>query len=132
MGLFEKLRNLKPEIKDVNQPGGSLDPSFHGTKTELPVKWIGNTRQNLDLQRLYTHGPLKYENTGRTCGNCVNFYYDPASKYGGRCRARGFMEVHEDTPADETNDFTHPVDGYWFPLWPACPLFQIKDRLSKK
>lgn len=131
MGLLERLRK-QALIKDINEPGGRVDPRFHPSSIEIPTKQVANTRQNMDLLRLYTHGLLKYENTGRTCGNCVNFYPDSLSRLGGRCRARGFIEVHQDTPADERSDYTDPISGLWFRYWPSCPLFTLKERLSRR
>ena len=133
--MFDKLRKHKPLIHTLPpEQGGRLDPyvTQRKTITQVPVKWIGNTRGNMALQRLYTHGVLKYENTGRTCGNCVHFYPDAVSKTGGRCRTKGFSQVHPDWPAEHRMGFTDPVDGYWFRDWPECPIFILKERLSRR
>lgn len=131
---WDKLRRIKPEIKRLDEPGGRLDPRFHGIKTEVPVKWVANTRDNMALQDLYTHGPLKWPDTGKTCGNCVNFYPDShlEKRGAGRCKAKGFCRVHSDWPAEDTKDWTDPVSGTWFKFWPKCPLWVGRDRLSKR
>mgnify|MGYP001559826213 CR=1 FL=1 len=134
MGVFERLRKHKPIIHTGNpEEGGHNDPRFHPFSTEIPAKWIPNTRNDMSLLRLYTHGALKYEETGVTCENCVNFYYDAGSRYGGRCRAYGFRDQHPDTPADDrAKGWTHPVDGFSVAPWPGCPQFTLKERLSRR
>ncbi len=133
-------REPKPEIKrvDLAQPGfqGSSDPRFKRVDTVLPAKVYHNDAHGSDmtLQKLYSTGPLKAEFTGRTCGNCIHFYPDAKieRKGMGRCKARGYMRTHEDTPADDTNNWTDPVSGSWFKFWPGCVLFQKRERLSRK
>ena len=130
--MFENLRRVKPEIHRVGQDPIPPDRRFHIVTQTLPAKEVVNTKGNMDLLNLYSKGALKWEDTGRTCGNCVNFYYDAQSRYGGRCKARGFMTTHEDTPADTTYNWTHPVEQVVFKEWPACPLFTAKERLSRR
>ena len=128
--MSEELRRLKPVIR---KPLGRPDPRMRVINTELPVKYVGNTRNNMELLEMYSKGLLKYENTGRTCENCVNFYYDPRTRYGGRCRAYGFKETHPDTPADDLpKGWTHPVEGLHMSPWPCCPSFIKKERLSRR
>ena len=134
-------REPKPEIKrvDLAQPGfqGSSDSRFKKVVTQAPAKVFHNDAHGSDnaLLKLYSTGPLKAESTGRTCGNCVHFYPDPkidGKKGMGRCKARGYLRTHEDTPADDTNGWTDPVSGSWFGFWPGCPLFEKRERLSRK
>lgn len=133
MGLFDRLRNTKPIIHMTNpELGGRLNPRFRGVEQVLPMKIVMNTRHDPELLSLYAKGALRYENTGRTCENCVNFYYDRMSPLGGRCKARGFMQTHPDTPADTTRYWVHPTTGQCFDEWPECPLFVLKERLSRK
>ena len=131
--MFDLLKKHKPLVKNINEIGGRLDPSFHfETVGQQPVKEVTNTRGNMDLLRMYSHGPLKWENTGATCENCVNFYYDRQAPLGGRCRQFNFKQVHPETPAMDTANFTHPATGETFPVWPACPEFIKKERLSRR
>ena len=131
--MFEKLKKHKPLIHRIGIDKPIQDPRFHPITTEIPVKWVGNTRNDMALLRMYTHGELKWENTGRTCGNCVNFYYDKMSKYGGRCKAYGHKQTHPDTPADDLpKGWTHPIEGIHLKPWYGCPTFQKKDRLSRR
>ena len=130
--MFEKLRKIKPEIKNINEPGGRLDPRFYSVKLQVPAKEVANTRSNMDLLHLYTH-ELKWENTGNTCFNCVNYYPDPNLKpKHGRCKAKGFIQVHEDLAADDRQNYWEPDGRVFFPQWPACPLYTEKSRLSRK
>ena len=131
---FDRFRKHKPVIHTANpEKGGVLNPSINTTWIDIPVKWEANTRSEMSLLRRYTHGDLKYENTGRTSGNCVNYYPDKnGSRTGGRCKAKGFIEVHEDWPADHKPDFVDPSSGLWLKDWPACPLFVLKERLSRR
>ena len=130
--MFEKLKKHKPLIHRVGIDPLKPDPRFHAINTEVPVKIIKNTRDDMALLRLYTHGELKFENTGRVCGECVNYQIDKKHPYGGRCRAYGFKPVHESTPADDTQNWTHPIEGINIPFWPGCPTFTKKDRLSRR
>jgi hypothetical protein len=101
----------------------------------LPAKEFHNDARGSDMEllKLYTTGILKWENTGRTCGNCTHYYPAARSKYGGRCKARGFMDVHPDTPADERpKGWTHPIEKIHLPSWPSCPYYTEKVRLSRK
>lgn len=132
---YKKLRDLKPEIHRGNpEQGGSPDSRFKGVHLQVPAKLVSNTRGDMALQDLFSKGPLKFENTGRVCGECINFYKDfnIENPKRGRCRARGFLQVSEDTPADKRNDWTDPASGIWFKEFPACPLFSSRDRLSLK
>ncbi len=132
---YENLRKLKPEVKNVDKnPFGRPNPRFRGVTTQVPAKLVQNTKGNMDLLKLYAGGPLKWEDTGKTCGNCTNWYPDPnlGSKMG-RCRARGFLKVHEDTPADDRpKGWTDPASGISFSSWPGCPLWLEKSRLSRR
>lgn len=119
-----------PLIKKISEPGGRLDPRIHSRMLELPARHIVNTRHDMALLDLYVRGILKWPDTGKTCGNCVNYYPDPHSRTGGRCRAKGFSEVHQDWPADERQGFTDPVSQAWFRYWPSCNLYISKERLS--
>jgi len=131
MGVFDKLRRTNTVIHNLNPEfGGHRDPRIQPYSVDLPVKWEMNTRGDMNLLRRYTHGDLKYENTGKTCENCVNFYPTAGSRTGGRCRAKGFSEVGCDWPADTR--FNVMVGGYYFQEWPECPLFTLKERLSRK
>jgi len=130
--MSEKLRKLKPIIHDINKPGGRPDPRMRVINSELPVKYVGNTRNNMELLEMYSKGILKWENTGRVCGECVNYYPDPKTRYGGRCKAYGFKEVHPETPADDRKDWTHPIEGINIKNWIGCPTFLRKERLSRK
>lgn len=131
--MFEKLKKHKPLIKNVNEVGGRPDTRFHPIKFDIPTKSVANTKGNMELLNMYVRGELKWEDTGRTCGNCVFFYPDKlGSRLGGRCKAYGFKEVHEDTPADDTRNWVHPATKENFPLWPGCPTFTKKDRLSRR
>lgn len=130
--IFDKLRKLKPEIKNVNEVGGRLDPRFRGITTQVPAKEVANTRNNMDLLRMYTHGILKFEDIGPVCGNCMNYYPDEKAPLRGRCRAKGFMQVHAETAADTRYNYTHPADGTYFQVWPACPYYLSKERLSRR
>ena len=125
---------MAPEVKDVNKnPFGRRNPRFRGVTTEVPAKLVKNTKGDMDLLKLYAGGPLQWENTGKTCGNCVNYYPDPnLGSHTGRCRARGFMRVHEDTAADDRYNYVHPASGDYFQFWPACPLYLEKSRLSRR
>jgi hypothetical protein len=128
------MKKVKPEVRDIlKNPYGVPNPRFQGLTRDVPAKLIQNTKGDMDLLRLYAGGPLKWENTGKTCGNCVNYYPDPniGSKMG-RCRARGFLRVHEDTAADERHNYSHPAYGDYFSVWPACPLYTEKSRLSRR
>jgi len=84
------------------------------------------------LLDLYVRGILKWPDTGPTCENCVNFYPDLAALTGGRCRAKGFSQVHKDWPADGKRNFVDPVSGRAFPYYPKCNLFQSKLRFSRR
>ena len=75
--MFEKLRNLKPEIVDINNPRRSPDSRLHGVTTRVTTKNVMNTKHDMDLLELYSKGKLKYQDIGKVCGNCVNFYPDP-------------------------------------------------------
>ena len=133
---YSDLRKLKPEIKKVDMSAsgfrGSMDPRFHGVQFRVPAKEVRNSRSDMQLQDLYSKGPMKWENTGRTCSECLHFYRDPKMENPkqGRCKARGFMRVSEDTPADEKKNYTDPVSGVWFSRFPACPLYSSRERLS--
>jgi hypothetical protein len=101
----------------------------------LPAKEFHNDAHGSDMEllKLYTQGPMKFENTGRTCRECGNYYPAARSRYGGRCKARGYMDVHPDTPADaRPKGWTHPVEGIFLPDWPECPYFTEKSPLSSK
>jgi hypothetical protein len=128
--------NQRPLIHRHNpELGGHNDPRFRGIKFDVPAKLITNTRGNMDLQDLYSRGPLKFENTGPVCQTCLNFYPDPKiEKTGmGRCKARGFLRVHQDTPAtDRPKGWSDPSTGISFPFWPSCPLYSESLRMSRK
>ena len=112
--------------------GGAPAPNVKTWWEQINAEWVANTRNDPALYRLY-QGPLRFEDTGPTCRECVNFYYDKASKYGGRCRRYGWRTQHADTPAtDRAKGWTHPVEGCHIQPWPACPEFQAKDRLSRR
>lgn len=136
--MFEKLRNLKPEIVDINNPRRSPDPRLHGVTTRVTTKNVMNTRHDMDLLELYSKGKLKYQDIGKVCGNCVNWYNDPnlgrrpGGPIRGRCKARGFMQVHEELAADQRYNYTDPDTGSYFPEWPECPLYTDKVRLSRR
>lgn len=133
-------REPKPEIRNVDMASagftGSSDPRFRKVVTTAPAKVVHNDAHGSDnaLLKLYSTGALKPEFTGTTCGNCLNFYPDPKmeKKGMGRCKARGYLRVHEDTPAEDTNGWTDPVSGSWFGFWPACPLYAKRERMSRK
>jgi hypothetical protein len=138
--LSYNRREPKPEIKNVNMvaPGfqGSSDPRFKKVVTQAPARVYHNDAHgsNMELLKLYTTGPMKTEQTGRYCGECVNFYRDHniGSKQG-RCKARGFLRVSEDTPADHrARGWTDPASGISFSEWPACPMYTPRERLSRK
>jgi hypothetical protein len=130
------LSKLKPELKKVDMLAsgftGSQDPRFHGVKFDVPAKLVANTKSEPALQNLYSKGPLKFEGTGRVCAECTHFYPDPKieNTKQGRCKARGYMRVSEDTPADEKHNWTDPASGIWFSTFPSCPLFSSRERLS--
>lgn len=136
--MFNQLRKHKPLIHTGNPEHGGRPADFVKTWFEqVPAKVVTNTRNDMALLNLYVRGELKWEDTGRTCGNCVNFYPDKRSIRGGRCLARGFMEVHPDTPANhQPKGWTDPVTGIHIgdgvEGWPSCPLFTEKIRLSRK
>jgi hypothetical protein len=126
----------KPELHDINDRTGSLDPRFHGVRFDVPAKLVHNDGHGSDmtLQKLYSSGPMKWPDNGRTCENCLNWYRDEKTEQTGvgRCKARGFIRTHKETPADDTNGWTDPVSGSWFGFWPGCPLFSEKSRLSRR
>lgn len=126
------VNKVKPQIHNINDPGHGM-PGFVKRTTSVPVKEITNTKGNMDVLDLYTRGKLKPENIGDVCANCVNFYRDPQldkTKHG-RCKARGFRVMHEDTAADERRSYNNP-DGGYFPTWPACPWYVDNTRNSRK
>lgn len=129
---------MKPLVKDVNEPGGRLDPRFKGIAVDVPTKEVVNTKHDMKVLELYLHGELKFEDIGKVCGNCVNFYPDPnlgkrpGGPVRGRCKARGFIRIHEELPADEKENWTDPDTGTWFRYWPECPLYTDKVRLSRR
>ena len=131
-------REPKPEVRKVDLAAsgftGSNDPRFRGVTTTLPAKMVGNTRSDMDLLKLHSTGALKGEATGNYCGECTHFYKDPnISTKQGRCKARGFFRVSEDTPADyRPHGWTDPESGISFSEWPSCPLYQTRDRLRRK
>lgn len=133
--MFDALRKHKPLIHTGNPEQGGRPAEFLKTwREEIPVKVVTNTRNDMALLNLFTKGELKWENTGRTCQECVNFYRDPKTVRGGRCLARNYMEVHPDTPADwRPKGWTDPITGLHIgdgvEGWPACPLFVEKKRL---
>ena len=123
--------SVKPEIKKVDAlaPGftGSNDPRFRGVKFDVPAKLVRNDAHgsNMDLQDLYSKGPLKFENVGAVCQSCLNFYPDPKIERTGmgRCKARGFLRVHRDTPAvDRVKGWVDPNSGIAVDFCPGCPL----------
>jgi hypothetical protein len=127
---YKELREHHPLIVDVNSKGHP-DPRFRGVTTQQPVKLVTNTRSEMDVLEMYTKGELRWENTGKVCGECVNYYHDYNLKATeGRCKARGFMKVTEDTPANERKSWTK--DGVTFKPWPSCPYFVQRDRLSRR
>jgi len=110
---------------------GHPDPRFHGVQTTHPAKLVSNTKSDMALLDLYSKGAFKFEDTGKVCAECVNYYPDPnLGKGNGRCRARGFMRVSEDTPADHRKSWTK--DGVTFKDFPECPLFTERSRLSRR
>jgi hypothetical protein len=153
------VNKVKSKIVDINS-GPHMDPRFTRVKTQIPAKLIGNTRNDMDLLDQYLHGPLKFKDTGRVCGSCINYQPDkqlevstsekvrldskdrpsevvrtkkelPNKGHHGRCRARGYLVVHEETSADDEQNYNHP-DGMNFPFWPGCPLYSDGSRLSKR
>ncbi len=129
--------NQKPLIHKHNpELGGSLDPRFKGIQFKVPAKEFHNDANgsDMELMKLYSTGPLRFQNTGKTCSNCMNWYPDPKTeiKGMGRCKARGLMRTHADTPAVDTNDWTDPVSGSWFNWWPGCYYYSESLRMSRK
>jgi hypothetical protein len=133
-------REPKPEVRkvDFSAPGfaGSSDSRFKKVVTEAPAKILHNDAHGSDMNllKLYTHGELKWQDTGKVCNSCVHFQNDP--KIGiagvGRCKARGFLKVHKDTPAVDKKSWTDPVSGYAISPWIGCPLYTEKSRLSRR
>ncbi|HKT21234.1 MAG TPA: hypothetical protein VJR06_01230 [Nitrososphaerales archaeon] len=130
---YDALRKRRILAVNPNSPGHE-DPRIKALRGRIPVKLVGNTKSDPELARLYSHGPLKWENTGDVCGNCMNYYPDPnlGSKVG-RCKARGYMQVHEETPAKERKKgWTDPRSGMSFQPWPECPLYVERVRSSPR
>ena len=147
---------IAPRRVSIDSPGTGM-PGFERRTTEIPAKIVSNTRNSMDVLDMYLHGPLQWKNIGDVCGNCVNFAPDPSlevstsqrtrldsehkeevtrtkskiPRHHGRCKAKGFLVVHEETAADERKNYNHP-DGVNFPLWPACPYYLSASRLSKR
>lgn len=130
--------NQKPLIHKLNpELGGHSDPRFHGIKFDVPAKEFHNDKNGSDMEllKLYSTGPLKFQNTGKNCSNCMNWYPDPKTeiKGMGRCKARGLMRTHADTPAtDQPKGWIDPVSGSSFSWWPGCPLYSESLRMSRK
>ena len=131
---FKKLRDLRTEIHDVNDFSGRPLPGFKKVTVTAPAKIVKNTRNDMALADLHIRGDLKWQDTGKTCSNCLNFYRDPNLPKGmGRCLARGYMQVHQDTPAeDRPHGWTDPNSGTHFSSWPACPLYSEGSRMSRR
>jgi hypothetical protein len=138
---YRKLRDLGSEIRtvDASAPGfsGSPDRRFRRVDTTVAAKVFHNDAHGSDmaLAKLYSTGPLKDEATGRCCGTCLNFYPVPALENSkqGRCKARGFLKVSEDTPADyRPHGWTDKASGVSFSEWPACPYYAARERMSRK
>ena len=134
--VWEKLRKVKPLIHDVNDWHGRPDPRFHGQTTDIPqyIKKVGNLKGDMALLERYTHGDLQSVGWDKVCGQCVYFYRDPnlTNQKHGRCRAYGFKEVHEELTAEVKQNYTEPDGQITFGLWPGCPTWTSRERLSKR
>ncbi len=132
MSNAKKLRDLKPKIVDVNSVGRP-DPRFKRVKFQVPAKLGANTKGSMDLQALYTHGPLKNEAFGKVCGTCVYYYPDPNLKpHHGRCRFYGYKQVAEELSANVEHNYTEPDGQFTFNEWPGCPTWTSRERMSRK
>jgi hypothetical protein len=110
-------------------PQGIPSPFVKRKTVLIPAKWIRGT----DTSRMLQHGELRYEGTGRTCGECVNCYYDRVSEWY-RCRAKGFKRIHQEWPADHVpKSWTDPMTGEDVPAgFERCPFFISRERYSSK
>ena len=129
---YKELREHKPLVVDINSRGHA-DPRFHGVTTQVPVKEVKNLRSDMAVQELYTKGPLKWENTGKTCGECMSYYPDPnLGPKKGRCKSRGFMRTEEYRPANARKEWQDPESGMVFKPFPECPYFVERSRMSRR
>lgn len=131
---YKKLKDLQPAVVDINSMGRP-DPRFKRVTTQIPAKLVANTRGSMDLQELYTKGPLRFEDTGKVCGECVYWYPDPnldTDMRHGRCRFYGYKKVHAELSAEVKHNYTDPDGQVTFPEWPGCPTWTEKSRLSRR
>jgi hypothetical protein len=132
---YDRLRKAKPVIHHVGRDPVPENPWVKRVNLTVPAKEVKNTKGDMALLDLYSKGTLKFEGTGKVCGECVYWYPDPKLSMDmkhGRCKFYGYKQVHRDLSANVEHNYTDPDGQMTFREWPGCPTWTEKSRLSRR